>query len=151
MIQINRILTPTDFSDCSGTAIDYACELGVRFEADVHLLHVVETPTLAVPSPGAPIPGNLLEEAEVAAAQELEEYGTGRAELEVSRRIVRGTPFLEIIRYAKQNGIDLIVLGTHGRSGVEHVLIGSVAERVVRKAPCPVLVVRPEGHQFVMP
>ena len=70
-------------------------------------------------------------------------------------RIVRsmedGVPFLEIVRYAKEHEIDLIVLATHGRSALAQVLLGSVAERVVRKAPCPVLTVRPEGHQFVMP
>ena len=62
-----------------------------------------------------------------------------------------GVPFLEIIRYAKELEIDLIVLGTHGRTGLAHVLLGSVAERVVRKSPCPVLTVHPKGHQFVMP
>ena len=58
---------------------------------------------------------------------------------------------MEIIDYACENEIDLIVIGTHGRSGLMHVLMGSVAERIVRKAPCPVLTVKPEGHQFVMP
>ena len=66
--------------------------------------------------------------------------------------IVRtGTPFVEIVRHAKENDVDLIVMGTHGRTGLVHALIGSVAEKVVRKAPCPVLTVRPEGHQFIMP
>lgn len=58
---------------------------------------------------------------------------------------------MEIIDYARENEIDLIVIGTHGRSGLMHILMGSVAERIVRKAPCPVLTVKPEGHQFVMP
>jgi nucleotide-binding universal stress UspA family protein len=62
-----------------------------------------------------------------------------------------GTPFVEIVRYAKEHDIDLIVLGTHGRTGLKHVLLGSVAENVVRKASCPVLTVRPSGHKFVMP
>ena len=60
-------------------------------------------------------------------------------------------PFVEIIRYAKENAIDMIVMGTHGYSGVKHLILGSVAENVVRKAPCPVLTIRPENHQFVMP
>jgi nucleotide-binding universal stress UspA family protein len=69
----------------------------------------------------------------------------------VVRELRKGSPFLEIVRYAKDKNIDLIVLGTHGRSGLSHVLLGSVAERVVRKAPCPVLTVRHPEHEFVMP
>jgi nucleotide-binding universal stress UspA family protein len=65
--------------------------------------------------------------------------------------VVEGPPKVEIVRYARTQDIDLIGLATHGRSGLAHVLIGSVAENVVRTAPCPVLTVRPEGHQFVMP
>jgi nucleotide-binding universal stress UspA family protein len=71
--------------------------------------------------------------------------------LTVVREIRQGSPFLEIIRYAKEKNIDLIVLGTHGRSGLAHVMLGSVAERVVRIAPCPVLTVRHPEHEFVMP
>ena len=67
-------------------------------------------------------------------------------------RVVRqGSPFLEIIRYAKEKGIDLIVIGTHGRTGLAHVFMGSVAEKVVRKAPCPVLSVRHPEHEFIAP
>jgi nucleotide-binding universal stress UspA family protein len=65
--------------------------------------------------------------------------------------VVEGSPKTEIIQYARKRNIDLIVIATHGRTGLAHVLIGSVAETVVRTAPCPVLTVRPEGHQFVMP
>lgn len=84
------------------------------------------------------------------ALDELEDPGFEHAE-RVDRVIRMGTPFVEIVRYAKEKEIDLIVMGTHGRTGVVHALIGSVAEKVVRKAPCPVLTVRPEGHQFVLP
>jgi nucleotide-binding universal stress UspA family protein len=69
----------------------------------------------------------------------------------VVQAVVEGSPKVEIARYARTHEIDLIVLATHGRSGLAHVLIGSVAESVVRTARCPVLTVRPEGHQFVMP
>ena len=69
----------------------------------------------------------------------------------VVRHVDTGVPFLEVIRYAREHDIDLIVLGTHGRTGLVHMLMGSVAEKIVRKAPCPVLTVRPEGHDFVMP
>ena len=65
--------------------------------------------------------------------------------------VVEGSPKVEIIQYARTQNIDLIVLATHGRTGLPHVIMGSVAESVVRSAPCPVLTVRPEGHQFLMP
>ena len=69
----------------------------------------------------------------------------------VTREVLMGHPFVEIIRYAREQDVDCIVLGTHGRSGLSHLLLGSVAERVVRKAPCPVLTVRHPEHEFVMP
>ena len=69
----------------------------------------------------------------------------------IVREVRVGAAFMEIIDYARGNEIDLIVIGTHGRSGLMHILMGSVAERIVRKSPCPVLTVKPEGHQFVMP
>ncbi len=71
--------------------------------------------------------------------------------LEVVRSACQGTPFVEIVRYAKDNNVDVIVMGTHGRGAIVHMLLGSVAEKVVRKAPCPVLVVRDQEHDFVMP
>ena len=65
--------------------------------------------------------------------------------------LLTGSPFLEIIQYAKENNVDLIVMGTHGHSGLVHVLLGSVTERVVRKAPCPVLTIRHPEHEFIHP
>ena len=76
------------------------------------------------------------------------QWAAGR---KVVHAVVEGSPKVEIVRYARQHDVDVIVLATHGRSGLAHVIIGSVAECVVRAAPCPVLTVRPEGHQFVMP
>ena len=67
------------------------------------------------------------------------------------KRIVRGRPFVEIIRYAREKKIDIIVVGTHGHSGLTHILMGSVAEKVVRKSPCPVLTIRHPDHEFEMP
>jgi nucleotide-binding universal stress UspA family protein len=151
MITLERILVPTDFSDYSRPAITYACELAKRFSAELQVLHVVPPPLIAGPYIGAVSDAVL--QPEVAAKRELEELeDPGFQQVARVERVIRmGTPFVEIVRYAKENDIDLIVMGTHGRTGVVHALIGSVAEKVVRKAPCPVLTVRPEGHQFVLP
>ncbi len=152
MIELERILVPTDFSDCSKQAIKYACELAKRFGAELHLLHVVQPLTTHV-SYGPPIPDAELFHHEQPAREELEALAESGLEhvSRVERSIRTGTSFLEIVRCAKDTDVDLIVIGTHGRTGLAHALIGSVAEKVVRKAPCPVLTVRPEGHQFVMP
>ncbi len=153
MIELGQILIPTDFSDYSRQASEYACELAKRFDAQIHVLHVIQPLVAAMPSPGAPIPESLLADAERAAEEQLQQWLATEFEQvsQVTRATMRGTPFVEIVRYSKDHEIDLIVIGTHGRSGLTHALIGSVAERVVRKAPCPVLSVRPQGHQFVMP
>jgi len=151
MISLKRILVPTDFSDYSKQAITYACELAKRFSAELQLLHVVPPPLVAAPYIGA-VADEVLQP-EVASKQALEELDDPEfAQVSNVERVIQtGTPFVEIVRYAKEIDADLIVMGTHGRSGLVHALIGSVAEKVVRKAPCPVLTVRPEGHQFVMP
>jgi nucleotide-binding universal stress UspA family protein len=152
MIRVARILLPSDFSDLSSEATKYACALAEQFDAELHLLYVQET--LVVPECGSGIDWEkLTQEAKTAAEAQMKEvldptWVEGRA---VVRVVAEGMPFVEIIRYAKEHEIDLIVMGTHGRSGVAHMLLGSVAEKVVRKAPCPVLTVRPKGHQFVMP
>jgi nucleotide-binding universal stress UspA family protein len=153
-LEITRILLPTDFSDYSATATKYACELAARFDAELHLLHTLEVHLSATPSfgMGLALPQYLRESraaAEKALAGVLDpQWATGR---KVVRAVVEGPPQVEIVRYARAQAIDLIVLATHGRSGLAHVIIGSVAESVVRTAPCPVLTVRPQGHQFVMP
>jgi nucleotide-binding universal stress UspA family protein len=155
MIQLQRILVPTDFSDCSTTALRYGVALAERFGSEVHLVHVVQDLVALAPEPGLsfPPPGEYLQELQSSAERSLARLpGDGLPFAgPVTRRVLQGPPFVELIRYAREYEIDLIVMGTHGRSGLAHVLLGSVAERIVRKAPCPVLTVRPEGHQFKMP
>jgi universal stress protein A len=153
MIKIDRILVPTDFSDCARPAAQYARELALRFTAQVDLMTVVDPTLMIAASAGSPVPQAILEDQEATALQELKKWPDSEydRELQVHRQVLQGIPFVEIVRYARANEVDLIVMGTHGRSGLTHVLIGSVAERVVRKASCPVLVVRPKGHQFIMP
>ena len=155
MLTLKRILLPTDFSDCSAQASAYACSLAEKFGAELHVIHVLQDMVAMLPEPGLafPPPGDYLQELEASSTQalaKLPDPATGTP-ASVVRATLQGPPFLEIIRYAKDQDIDLIVIGTHGRTGLAHVLLGSVAERIVRKAPCPVLTVRPTGHQFVMP
>jgi len=155
MIQLKSILVPTDFSEFSHHAIRYGCEFAKRFNADLHLVHVVEDIYPLVPEPGFAMPpaGQYLADLVKAAEKAFEDLPpTGWDDgIEVTKKVLTGTPFLEIIRYARDEDLDLIVIGTHGRTGLVHALMGSVAEKVVRKAQCPVLTVRPEGHDFVMP
>jgi len=156
-VVIKQVLVPTDFSEPSEVAVQYGKALAENFHASLHLLHVLDENALIYPwtSPE----GTTL--ALGAARAELEQQARDRlgrvlsdAEREkFSARIVSlvGSPFLEIVNYAKAQEIDLIVMGTHGRGPIAHMLMGSVAEKVVRKAPCPVLTVRHPEHEFIMP
>lgn len=153
-IRLQKILLPTDFSEHSATATRYACELATRFDAELHLFHTLEIHTSSTPDfgMGLALPRSI-KESTAAAEKSLTDvldpkWSTGR---NVIQAVVEGSPKVEIIRYARNQDIDLIVLSTHGRTGLPHVIMGSVAENVVRTAFCPVLTVRPEGHQFILP
>lgn len=145
MITIQNILVPTDFSQPADAALAYAKDLAEKFGGRLHLLHVVPTPYLY--PMGAEISAfpmtEMLTEVEGSARQTLEELaaGTGLPGDRVSVRAVIGTPVSEIIETVADDRIDLVVMGTHGRGMVEHLLLGSVAERVVRRSPVPVLTV----------
>jgi nucleotide-binding universal stress UspA family protein len=129
--------------------------LAEQFGSELHLLYIVEDVLTMIPESGMafPPPDEYQPKLRASAERTLSQmpdasWASGRP---IVRHVRRGHPFLEIVRYAKETEIDLIIIGTHGRTGLVHVLLGSVAERVVRKAPCPVLTVRPQAHQFVMP
>ena len=155
MITIRTILVPTDFSEASEAALKYGKEMARVFGASLHVVHIMEDLLAHAWSAEVYVASmpNLREEIEREATDRLAAMVTDdeRRLLRVTTALVAGSPFLEIIRYAKANQIDLIVMGTHGRGPVAHMLLGSVAEKVVRKAPCPVLTVRPAQHEFVMP
>ena len=156
MITLKNILVATDFSEPSDAALNYGRALARSFSATLHVLHIVGNLTSAVY--GA--------EAYVATAPEMQREieDAARAQLDALlvdndpvplpvRRVllVSDAPALAIVKYAADSNIDLIVTGTHGRGAVAHLLMGSVAERVVRTAPCPVLTVRHPEHEFVIP
>ena len=148
-MNVQRILFPTDFSELSQAAEKSACELADRFGAELHVLHVLHDLFLTMPQTAAAllIPPNALEDVINFAEAEIQKvpsaaWASGKKVV----RVVRiGTTHDTIVQYANENAIDLIVIGTHGRTGLSHVLLGSVAERVVQHAPCSVLTVR--SHQ----
>jgi universal stress protein A len=162
MIALQHILVPTDFSEASEAAAKYGVALARAFNARLHLLHVESRHDLEIiverelvvqkhlrETTAAKLPQNVAREllGKILTEQEENEL---RAEY-VLRASGRHGPYLEIVRYAKERNIDLIVMGTHGRGFVAHLLMGSVAENVVRYAPCPVLTVRHPEHEFVIP
>ncbi len=169
MILLKRVLVPTDFSDASKAAVTYGVALGRAFKAQLFLLHVVSRQEfefaverervveelLSSTPPPAPLPMD--EVIRHAAHEELGKILSRQEEQDLHAEYVMrseglGGPSLEIVKYAKENDIDLIVMGTHGRSFVRHVVtMGSVTERVVRHAPCPVLTLRHPEHEFVLP
>ena len=153
MASFNRILLATDFSDTSACAVEHAILLARTFGANLHVLHVLESEIPVMMDGVTYLPPNYFEEMEKMAAERLEEVipRADRDKLSVTLVMRKGNPFLEVVRYARDQKMDLIVLGTHGRGAIAHVLMGSVAEKVVRKASCAVLTVRHPQHEFVMP
>ena len=144
-----RILVPTDFSAPSNAALTLAKRMAAMSGASLHLLHVLDdsmttaAAAVGVHAPTAELREKWLEGARTLLSTQLtpEEQASFRS----TEVVMFGTPARTIVEHAKESGIDLIVIRTHGRGGVEHVLIGSVAERVVRSAVCPVLTVRENG------
>jgi len=162
-MKLSRILAPTDFSRFSGFALEWAANLAEALKAELTLLHVISEEE-----------GKVMEEiiAEGAAVQvakgirqdvveERQKKFQEQFDIVLPRQmkksikveeIVRiGIPFLEIVKTAREKDVDLIVMGTHGRTGLAHVLIGSVAERVVHHAHCPVLTIKHPQYQFIAP
>ena len=150
MIALKRILVPHDFSDTSAAAVRYALALAQNFGAKVHLLHVSDKARFEM---ATEFPLGLDGTLEDAVRERLLKILTPREQIDFkpSFEFRSGAPAVEIARYAKEANIDLIVMGTHGRGFVAHAVLGSVAEKVVRTAPCPVLTVRNPQHEFVMP
>jgi nucleotide-binding universal stress UspA family protein len=145
-MEIRRILAPTDFSDFSKQALKSALELAQAFNAQLSLLHVVEPPPYPIEGlvPSS-LGANLLDDLERQASNELAQVlpEAQGATIEVTRRVIVGIPYRKIVEVAEEEKSDLIVMATHGRTGLSHLVMGSVAERVVRTAPCPVLTIRP--------
>jgi nucleotide-binding universal stress UspA family protein len=156
MIALKKILVPTDFGEAADAALDYARALARNFGASVDVLHVAEDASarMFAGEVYVVVPPTLQQDIEAAAVKQLEQRLVDNDPKPlVMRRVVMASnaPALTIVNYAKESNIDLIVMGTHGRGAMAHLFMGSVAERVVRLAGCPVLVVRHPEHEFVLP
>src|SRR5207247_10379402 len=151
-ITLNRIPVPTDFSESARHAFTYGCSFAREYEAELLLLHVVENLTVGYASDLFPVPmAEVFDEISGYARAELAKLGAQATEQGVGARelVVQGKPSAEIVRVAREETADMIVLGTHGKGMLDKALFGSTAERVIRKAPCPVLTCRLAEHEFV--
>ncbi|MFO0951803.1 MAG: universal stress protein [Isosphaeraceae bacterium] len=149
MIEIRSILAPTDFSKHSELAVRYACGLAEKLGAKLYLLHVLSEVVPVGPDPMlAPVmPPEFYKETEAASKEALMKlldpaWGKPTA---VETAVRWGSPVDVVVDHAATHGVDLIVIATHGRTGLSHMLLGSVAERMIREAPCPVLTIRDPG------
>jgi nucleotide-binding universal stress UspA family protein len=152
MISLKKILCPIDHSDCSKEALKYAVSFAMKDEAKLLLLHIIDIRSFneGLDAMSTQIPNEeTLEQLRVKLLDCIPEEI--RDDLDVEAIVIQGIPFAEIISTAKEREIDMIVIGSHGRTGISHMMLGSVSEKVVRKAPCPVLTIRQPGHEFVMP
>jgi len=141
VLTIRTILHPTDFSECADTAFQFACSLARDYGARLCLLHVGKRPVVT-PVEGAAAPGEPEQYREELTTR-LHELRAENLKIPVEHYLIfGGNPGTTIIEVAQRTGADLIVMGTHGRKGLGRLLMGSVAERVVRDAPCPVVVVK---------
>ena len=145
--EIKNVLMPTDFSPTSKRALEYAHALAARFGASLHLLHV-----LAYPMSGAATPDaywveltDLRKRVREDVDRDIAALAASLGGVKVTTHVLDGNPAQKIVAAAKDLGCDLIVMGTHGHSGFAHLFLGSVAERVVRSAACPVLTVSAAG------
>lgn len=152
MIKIKRVLVPTDFSDSARHALGYGISFAREFDSDLLLVHVVENLTMGYASDLFPVPmAEVFEEISGYARAELSKLAGEVREKGITVRelVVQGKPSAEIIRLAREEEVDIIVLGTHGKGMLDKALFGSTTERVIRRAPCPVLTCRLREHEFV--
>ncbi len=142
-----RICCPIDFSDASRAAMEVAADLARRTGGTLVLLHAYPIPGYTFPDGSVVASPKMMQDLADQAEKHLEEWRAQAEKLVGAPRVTAqkaiGEPAAEIVSFARSAGVDLVVVGTHGRTGLEHALMGSVAERVVRRAHCPVLTVRP--------
>ncbi len=154
MISFKEIVVPTDFSEHSLRALDYAVGLAQKFSSNLKLIYVIESMLQPADLAWTNVDQSELSKQHKESAQkQLETLKRERIPKGIASEasVVLGKAFVEIVRYARSVNADLIVMATHGHGGLSHILLGSTAERVVRKAPCPVLTIKHPMHVFSMP
>ena len=144
-----RICCPVDFSEPSRAAMEYAARLTRHFDGDLTLFHAYQLPGYTLPEGSVVASPKMLQDLADQAEKHLEEWkalalAAGATRVATVKAV--GEPATEVVEFARQTLQELLVVGTHGRTGLRHALVGSVAERVVRRATCPVLTIHPEGH-----
>ena len=150
----SRILVPVDFSEFTDDIISYATEIAQKFGSAIHLVHVIPNMGYFAPYESYLAAENMVtvqKGVEIEVRQNLEEVAARISGIPVTRAVLTGVSFVEIVQYVKSENIDLVIMATHGRGGLEHIIIGSVAEKVVRRSPCPVLTIRPAAKQLKVP
>jgi len=146
-----KILVPVDFSEYTDDILRCAAEIARKFGSSVHLLHVIPNMDYFTPYESFMAAENMVEvqksiEGEV--EKDLQEVADKLTDVPLTKIVRTGVAWAEVTDYVRTEGIELVVMGTHGRGGIEHILIGSVAEKVIRKSPCPVLTIRPTAKQL---
>lgn len=149
MPNIQKILVPVDLSPLTDKTISYACDLAKKYDAKPTLFFVNRPPAAYFPEEFVELPSQLFQDLFEHYEKSLtlaKEEAERQSMIPIDMKISTGIPATEILREAKEGGYDLIVIGSHGRTGLAHTFLGSVAEKVLRHAPCPVLVVRAESR-----
>jgi nucleotide-binding universal stress UspA family protein len=149
MIEIQKILVPTDFSEYSQHALKYAVALAQSFKAKLYVVHILEHAVVGAPT--ETFQAEIRVEAEKSEREQLNQLTQelGVKQIDAEPVFGSGIAHTEIVKTAKELDVDLITLATHGRTGLSHLVFGSTAEKIIRLAPCPVLVVKHPEHEFV--
>jgi nucleotide-binding universal stress UspA family protein len=154
MVAFKEIIVPTDFSEHSLRALDYGVEIAEKFASQLKIVYVIEPMVQAADVAWSTVDFDQLNQAHRESAEKqlkaLMEERVPKG-IPVEAVIMFGKPFVEIVKQARADNTDLIVMATHGRGAISHILLGSTAEKVVRKAPCPVLTVKHPKQLFAMP
>jgi len=150
--KVDKILMPTDFSEHSKVAVPWAVDMAKKYNAELHIIHVFDEAALdAYFFNYSTTPGEYFEKIRNGFNGEVDAYfkGAETGDIMIVPVLANGNPFVEIVKYAKENGVDIIVMGTHGKTGMAHMLLGSITEKVIHKAHCPVLTVRNPEFEYV--